>query len=93
MGVYLSQCKQWPAHRRLLQRNRPPFVTIAQPPRWAFLPGGILRRDSLAGNYLPSPLPSFSVHPTFSPSSLRSGPRLTESIRFRFWGEEIDVSV
>lgn len=46
-------------------------------------------------NYLqsPPPLPSFSMHPTFSPSSLRSGPRVTESIRFRFWGEEIDVSV
>lgn len=52
---------------------------------------------SPAENYLlstsPSPLPFFSMHPTFSPSSLRSGPRVTESIRFRFWGEEIDVSV
>lgn len=51
---------------------------------------------SPAENYLlspPPPLPFFSMHPTFSPSSLRSGPRVTESIRFRFWGEEIDVSV
>lgn len=36
---------------------------------------------------------SFSMHPTFLPSSLRSGPRVTESIRFPFWREEIDVSV